>query len=162
MPKENLSELHRRLSEQCKLSKEELCPIVEIDIPMPIRFVTKTLVQELAQLEPLGKGNQKPVFAEQHFKILRGRKLGKTKNVLSMEVQDDEGTKIEAIMFRDVDRFELFLQEEFSESEIEKMYNGVSNQMDVAFTYYPSVNTYNGNEKMQIQITGYCRIERRS
>ena len=37
---------------------------VLIDVPMPISYVTLPLIRQLSLLEPFGKGNNKPVFAE--------------------------------------------------------------------------------------------------
>lgn len=37
---------------------------------MPIDYITEELIMQLSVIEPLGKGNEKPVFAEQHLNIL--------------------------------------------------------------------------------------------
>jgi single-stranded-DNA-specific exonuclease len=99
------------------------------------------------------------VFAEQHFHILRGRRLGKEKNVLKLHVENEKGSRCDAMLFHDVDRFEEFAVQEWGEGELKRMYEGRENRMDVAFTYYPEVNEFRGNRSIQIHITGYCHVK---
>lgn len=154
----NLPELERRLCEEASLSGDDFCPVVRIDAAMPIGYVTERLISEFALMEPFGNGNTKPVFAEQHFRILRGRRLGKEKNVLKLWVENVKGNRCEALLFRDIDDFEAFVIKEWGERELTRMYEGRENRLDVAFTYYPEINEYGGQRSIQIQITGYCRV----
>lgn len=57
-----------------------------------------------------------------------------------------------------MDEFDRFVIREWSEAELRRMYEGRENHLDIAFTYYPLVNEYQGIRKIQIQIVGYCRI----
>ena len=57
--------------------------------------------------------------------------------------------------------FDRFVVREWGETELKRMYEGKENYLDVAFTYYPSVNEYQGIKRIQIQIVGYCRISRK-
>lgn len=156
--KENLPELERRLCESAGLSEEDFCPVVRIDAAMPVGYVTERLIQGLAQMEPFGVGNPKPIFAEQHFRVLRGQRLGKEKNVLKLRVENLKGSQCDAIMFRGADDFDAFVREEWGEGELTRMYEGKENRLDVALTYYPELNEYRGRCTIQIQIIGYCRV----
>ena len=72
MAEENIERFRKRLNENCTLSEEDLIPTVMIDVPMPISYLTETLIEELKVLEPFGKGNTKPLFAQKksvRFKI---------------------------------------------------------------------------------------------
>ncbi len=158
LKKENLPELDRRLNEAADLIEEDFRPVIRIDAAMPVGFVTEHLVKEFARLEPFGVANPKPVFAEQHFRILYGRRLGKEGKVLKLKVQNEKGSKMDAVLFRDVDAFEAFVCEQWGENELRRMYEGRENILDIAFTYYPSVNEYNGNKTVQIQIISYCHV----
>ncbi len=60
---ENIEEFRRRLN-QTVLDDEELRPKIVIDVPMPLSYITKELVEQISLLEPFGKGNTKPVFAQ--------------------------------------------------------------------------------------------------
>lgn len=75
----DLPELERRLNENSALTEEDFCPVVHIDAAMPVGFVTEQLIRELSRMEPFGVGNPRPVFAEQHFRILAGFRLGREK-----------------------------------------------------------------------------------
>ena len=154
----DLEELERRLNENSVLTEEDFQPVVMIDAPMPIGFVTEKLMEEFLLMEPFGVGNPKPVFAEQHFKILRGRALGREGQFLKLTVQNDKGSQCDAMMFRGKEEFEAFVVEEWGERELARMYEGKENYLDVAFTYFPSVNEYQGNRTIQIEIIGYCRV----
>lgn len=157
---ESLPELERRLNEAAELTEEDFCPVVRIDAAMPVGFVTEHLVEEFARLEPFGVANPKPVFAEQHFRIISGRRLGKERNVLKLKVQNEKGSRIDAVLFRDIDAFEAFVCEQWGKKELDRMYEGRENELDIAFTYYPLLNEYNGMKTVQIQIISYCRVAR--
>lgn len=160
LPEENLPELRRRLNENSKLSEEDFRPLIHIDAAMPIGYATERLLAEFEQMEPFGVGNPKPIFAEQHFRILRAFLLGKEKNVLKMQVQNELGHRTDALLFHGREEFEQFVVEQWGEKELMRMYEGRENDIDVAFTYFPSINEYNGRRTIQIQIGSYCRIPR--
>lgn len=159
LPESNLPELRRRLNEQSVLTEEDFCPVVKIDAAMPIGYATERLVEEFEKMEPFGVGNSKPLFAEQHFRILRGQLLGKDKNVLKMHIQNRMGSECDAMLFHGKDEFEQFIIENYGERELIRMYEGRENDIDIAFTYFPMINEFRGNRTVQIQVNGYCKIE---
>ena len=160
LPAENLELLRMELNKNTTLTEEDLRPVVRIDVPLPIGYVTEEFVKQLELLEPFGKGNEKPMFAEQHFKLLGGNIIGKNKNVFKGMVQNQDGDRIEAIYFGDVDDFTEYLVEEYGQEQYEKMFHGDANTIDIGFTYYPSVNEFRGRKTMQIVIQNYCNIQR--
>lgn len=157
----DLPELERRLNANSSLTGDDFCPVVHIDAAMPVGFVTEQLVWQLSRMEPFGVGNPRPVFAEQHFRILAGYRLGREKNVLKLRVQNEQGNTCDAMLFHGADEFDRFVIGEWGEMELRRMYEGRENHLDVAFTYYPSVNEYQGMRSIQIQVVSYCRIARR-
>lgn len=160
LKEENLPELERRLNDSAGLTKEDFCPELWVDAPLPVQYISEKLIEELELLEPFGVGNPKPVFAEQHFHILTASRRGKNRNALIMKVANATGHSVDAVYFGNIDIFEEFICENWSEEELEKMYVGEPNEIDVGFAYYPSVNEYNGRRKIQIVVTDYCRINR--
>ena len=50
---------------------------------MPLDYIKEKLIRELSVLEPFGKANTKPVFADRNLKILRAQIIGRNRNVLS-------------------------------------------------------------------------------
>lgn len=160
LPEANLPAFIRRLNEDTGLNEEDFRPIVRIDAAVPIQLLSEQGIQELELLEPFGKGNTKPLFAEQHFAILRARILGKNRNAMKLTVRNDAGFQMEAMYFGDIDRFDRYVTEEFGADQLEAMYAGRSNQIDLGFVYYPSVNEFRGARTLQIVVQHYCRIRR--
>lgn len=158
LPLENYELLRKQLNDNAILTEKDFIPVVRIDVPMPIGYITESFINELNLLEPFGKGNTKPLFAEQHFSILGGRVLGKNKNVLKMKVQNQNKEVIDAIYFGDVEEFLDTIRKEYGEQEADAMLSGAVNHIDMGFTYYPSVNEYMGRKTVQIVIQNYCRI----
>jgi single-stranded-DNA-specific exonuclease len=161
LPEANLSAFIRRLNRNTSLSEEDLRPIVRIDAAVPIQMLSEEGIQELDLLEPFGKGNTKPLFAEQHFAILRARILGKNRNVLKMTVRNDAGCQMDAMYFGDIDVFDRYVSEEYGSDQLEAMYAGRPNVVDLGFVYYPSVNEFRGTRTLQIVVQHYCRIARK-
>lgn len=154
----NLEELRKNLNEAAALTEEDFIPVVRIDVPMPIGYVTMDFIHQLELLEPFGKGNTKPVFAQKHFRILKARVLGKNRNVLKMLVIDDNQTTADAIYFGDIPAFEAFIEEEFGALQKKLMFEGKSNSVELSMTYYPDINEYMGTKSIQMVVTGYCLI----
>ena len=161
LPEANLAAFIRRLNMDTGLTEEDFRPVVRIDAAVPIQMLSEEGIQELELLEPFGKGNTKPLFAEQHFSILRARVLGKNHNVLKMTVRNDAGYQLDAMYFGDIDTFDRYVSEEFGVDQLEAMYAGQPNEIDLGFVYYPSVNEYRGNRTLQIVVQHYCRIARK-
>ena len=153
--------LAQRLNEQSKLVEEDFVPVVYIDAPMPIGFATKKLLESFEYMEPFGVGNPRPIFAEQHFRIDRGWRLGKEKNVLKLRVENEIGSCCDALLFQRVDEFESFVCRYWGKKELERMYEGRENDIDVVFTYYPEMNEYQGKQSIQIHIVGFCHVDRK-
>lgn len=158
----DLPELERRLNEKAGLSAEDFVPVLPIDVALPVSHVTEKLLSDLEILEPFGNGNPKPVFAEQHFRVLRAAKRGRNQNVLVMKVANASGAQIDAICFQGIDELEQLICEEWGEKELLKLYAGKENEIDIGLAYYPSINEYGGFRTMQIVVTDFCRIGKRT
>lgn len=160
LKEKDLPELERRLNENSGLCEKDFVPVLNIDVPLPVGHVSEGLIRDLEILEPFGNGNPKPVFAEQHFRILRARRLGKNANVLKMKVANTAGAVIDAVYFDEIELFEAVICDEWGQEELEKMYAGEENAVDLGLAYYPSVNEYGGMRTLQIVVTDFCRIRR--
>lgn len=140
LPEENISLLRKRLNEQCNLKEEDLIPKVIIDVPMPISYISTKLVEQLSLLEPFGKGNTKPLFAQKNVKAINSRIIGKNHNVTKLQLMDEQGYVIEAVYFGNIPEFMDFL----------------SARDKISVTYYPEINRYQGRETLQVIIQNYC------
>lgn len=158
LPKENFELFTKTINELCTLTENELIPVVRIDAPVPIHYLTEGFIESLERLEPFGKANEKPLFAEQHFNVMKASIIGKNRNVMKLFVLNQAGASIEALYFGDIVKLERFMIEEYGKEQVDRMYRGQANTIDIAFTYYPSVNEFRGTRTMQIVIQNYCRI----
>ena len=136
---ENLEEFRRRLNENCTLTEKDLAPKILIDVPRPVSYINKEIVEEISLLEPFGKGNTKPIFAQKGLHVLSSRILGKNRNVVKLQLSDCAGCVMEAVYFGEADEF----------------VNQVKNSSSIAVTYYPEINRYQGRETLQIVIRNY-------
>lgn len=155
LPKENIDLLREKLNQETTLTKEDFVAKILIDVPMPIHYITEQLVKQLEILEPFGKANEKPTFAEKNLKIITARILGKNQNVLKLLIQNEDGCKMDAMFFGNIEQFNSFLTLKYGEAELNKMYAGKENQIRLSITYYPSINEYNGNKSIQVIIKNY-------
>lgn len=156
LKKENIDLLRERLNANCNLTEEDLYLKVWIDMQLPFEYVTMNLIEELDVLEPKGKGNEKPVFAQKDLKIKSLKIQGKHGNVIKMTVEDIYGMRITAVMFNRVMDFMAMLKERFGQSEIDKAMKGVDNNMTFMATFYPNINEFNGKTTLQIIIDRFC------
>lgn len=136
---ENVKEFRKRLNENCTLTEKDLMPKILIDVPMPVSYINKELVEEISLLEPFGKGNTKPLFAQKGLRVLSSRVLGKNRNVAKLQLSDHTGCVMEAVYFGEADEF----------------INAVKGSSSISVTYYPEINRYQGRETLQIVIRNY-------
>ncbi len=143
LPEENIPEFRRRINEHCNLSEEDLTETVWIDVPMPLEYINEKLILELGGLEPFGKANPKPVFADKNISIRNIRAIGKDKQYTRMTIAKDSGIVIDAVGF-------------FPCTELETVYNKNGR---ISCTYYPEINEFRDKKQIQVCVTGY-RIDR--
>lgn len=139
LEEENVETFRRKLNERSGLSQEDLVEKVSIDVPMPIHYIRKDLVRELSLLEPFGKGNEKPLFAQKNLWISQLRVFGKNRNVVKMRLTDENGYPMDGVYFGDGDAF------------VEE----ARRKQKIAIVYYPDINVYQGRESLQVIIRHY-------
>ncbi len=155
LERERINEMSRRLNENCTLSEQDLIEKICIDVPMPIDYITEDLVEQLDLLEPFGKGNEKPLFAEAGLALLGARILGKNANVLKFRVCNRAGRIMDAMYFGNVDEMQDYLEERYGTQRVQELFWGRGEGVTLDVTYYPSINEYMGNRTLQIVIKNY-------
>lgn len=155
MPEENLEQFRKEINEKSGITPENLNEKIAIDMQLPFECVNEKFIEELAVLEPFGKGNARPVFAERQVQVESARILGKNKNVLKLQVKDLHGTRMDAMYFGDVNTFVEYVREKFGDIACECLLRGHGHGIVMAFTYYPDINEYQGVRKPQIVIQNY-------
>lgn len=155
MPEENLEQFRKEINEKSGITPEDLNEKIAIDMQLPFECVNEKFIGELAVLEPFGKGNARPVFAERQVQVESARILGKNKNVLKLQVKDLHGTRMDAMYFGDVNTFVEYVREKFGDIACECLLRGHGRGIVMAFTYYPDINEYQGVRTPQIVIQNY-------
>ncbi len=155
LQEQNIELLRQKLNEQCGLTDEDLTVKISIDIVLSLSYLSEALIEELELLEPFGKGNEKPVFAERNLKIRKMIPMGRTTRMFRFLVEDSFGTQMEAVYFGDADAMEAELTARFGEQELRRLYQGRGEQASMSVIYYPSINEYMGVRKLQIVIQRY-------
>lgn len=155
LPEENVEAFRVYLNAHSGLREEDLTEVVHIDVPMPMSYVTTTLISQLSLLEPFGNGNPKPVFAQKEVRVCRGQILGKNKNVGKYRVSDGSGHEFDMMYFGDLDGWHSFLAAHFGEEEVRRLYGGDGSAIVVSVIYYPDINVFRGREKLQMIMQDY-------
>ena len=158
MEKKNLEILRDGLNARCTLTQTQLMPLVMIDAAMPLGYISEEVIADLEKLEPFGRANEKPLFAQQHLSVLRLSRIGKNRNVVKMSVMGPEGIIMDALYFGDTDVFFDFLEEEYGRDNVAAALRGMRNTSDIGVTYYPQINEFQGKRSLQIVIQNYCRV----
>lgn len=151
----NLPSFRESLNANTSLTKEDLIETVWIDVPMPMDYVTRSLIDQLSLLEPFGKGNEKPVFADRELKVNRMDVVGKNHNVCRLNLQNIRGKRFLAVYFGNVEKFMDYYADKYGRQEIEKARHGQENQIVLSVTYYPDIHVYQGMEQLQYIIKHY-------
>lgn len=139
LEEEKIEVFRKRINELADLTEEDLQMKVSIDMRLPFPYINEELIHELKILEPFGKGNGKPLFAESKLRVIQPRIFGKNRNVLKCRLEDQQGNQMEAVYF----------------GEVEDCLRQMEKKQIMSFTYYPSINEYMGRRTIQLTIVNY-------
>jgi single-stranded-DNA-specific exonuclease len=143
------------LNESTSLTEDMLEPRVVIDIRLPFGYLSEELVNELKLLEPCGKGNERPLFAEKDVRIKSVFVIGKNASGLRFMLENRYGRLIEAVYFGDAEEFFTYIRNNYGEEEADRLKTGRASSVLISVTYYPRVNEYNGFKNIQIVVKNY-------
>lgn len=154
LQEDKVDELRKELNNKCKLTDEDLTRKIMIDASLPLEYLNINLIKELDVLEPFGKGNAKPVFGVRDVKVTKAMLLGKDKNILKLRLLTNNNLTIDAMIFNDLENFENKVIEKYGNEGLDNLYNKSNNNISMDFTFYPSINEWNGNKSIQIIVNG--------
>ena len=137
---DKIDSFRKALNASKTLTEKELTPTVWIDVPMPVDYVDISLIRQFDKLQPFGKGNEKPVFADRNLYVKESVLIGKNRNVLRCKLESEHGKLVTAI------KFKMEGQEIPEEGR------------KISMVYYPDINEYNGIVSVQFRIEDwkYC------
>ncbi len=139
LPEENLEPFREALNRGSGLAERDFEKQIWIDVPMPFSYVTEGLLKEFRLLEPFGNGNEKPLFAQKGLTVRKKNLIGRNKNVLKLQLADEAGRPIEAILFREAEEADR----EIREGAV------------ISAAYYPDINEYMGKRSLQMVVQSY-------
>lgn len=141
LKEENLEEFRKQLNARSGLTDADFIPKIMIDVILPVDFLTQSFIKQLEILEPFGKGNEKPVFAQSNVRATRAEIIGKNKNVLKITFNSRNCKS--GVCFHDIE-------------EKEQLLNQNGKLYDFKMLYYPTLNEWNGVTSIQANIQDIC------
>ncbi|MBQ8663619.1 MAG: single-stranded-DNA-specific exonuclease RecJ [Eubacterium sp.] len=157
LKEDRIDQLRSQLNANCQLAEEDLTPKLLIDVPMPVDYISKELIQQLELLEPFGKDNEKPVFADHDLEICSLGIFGKEHNVVRMRLKSQYGTTMDGVYFGNPENLRVSIAAKYDKVLADKVLGGVRDTgVKLHFSYYPDLNSYQGLESIQLKITGFC------
>lgn len=141
LKKENLEEFRKQLNVRCGLTEADFVTKVMIDVVMPVDYLTEGFIRQMDILEPFGKGNEKPVFAQQNVSASQAQIIGKNKNVL--KIAFNSAVCRNGVCFHDIE-------------EKERILNQDGKLNDFKMLYYPDLNEWQGTVSIQANVLDVC------
>lgn len=141
LKEENLEKFRQELNARSGLTDADFIPKVMIDVILPVDFLTQSFIKQLEILEPFGKGNEKPVFAQSNVRATRAEIIGKNKNVLKITFNSRNCKS--GVCFHDIE-------------EKEQLLNQNGKLYDFKMLYYPTLNEWNGVKSIQANVQDIC------
>lgn len=155
LKEEDVDAFRTTINQDCELTEEDFIPKIKIDIAMPADYPTTALIRELEILEPFGKSNVKPQFADRNLAVARAYIVGKNQNVLKMSLRTADGKLIPAVYFGDIEAWKAYYSDKYGAQEVEAALGGRENAIRMSVIYYPEINDYQGVESVQLVIRNY-------
>ena len=155
LEEKNVREFEAQINAGASLTPEDLTEKIRIDVPMPLSYITQTLIRQLSVLEPCGNGNEKPLFADKNLCARRAYYIGRERRMLKLSLAVSGGT-MDALYFGDAEEFLDYYRAQYGTEAVEALLAGRPQEIRFAFTYYPQINSYQGIERVQIVIGHYA------
>lgn len=139
---ENIEVLSEMLNKNCNLSEADFKPKIRIDKRVAFENINTDLISEIETMEPFGKGNPMPLFAEKNIHITNVVYLGKDKNTIKLYMEDrNKRGKFEGICFSRT-------------NELKEIVNSNKN-INLDLIFLPYINEYMGKKDLQLKIVDF-------
>lgn len=154
LPYENIDILRTKLNQNCKLTQQQLLPVLKIEKQLDFNEIDMSLAMELQKLAPFGKANAVPLFGSKNINVKKFYFIGKQKNILKMILQSD-GICLDAVCFDHLDRFVEMIKQLYGQQNYDKiLYEGVLKE-EMDFVYSININTFRDESNIQLQIKDF-------
>jgi len=153
--KEFIDELRREINLNCHLSYEDMLPVIHIDRALNIYNADLALAESLKNLEPFGKGNEAPCFADKNVVVRRIILLGKNKNILRLMCSKSNSNRMqEIISFYLKDDFFSAIQNKYGTETLNSLLRG-QGSINIDLVYSIGINEYNGRKSAQLTMLDF-------
>ncbi len=153
--KQNITELRRRLNQNCRLSIEEMQPVIYVDMAYPVERALNgmSFAQMIAAMAPFGHGNQAPLFGDRDLEVRRIQLLGADKQIIKFYFADRFRQGLNsAISFRKKDEFEQMVIEQGGDEMWQSLLRGQTVNISLDIVYSIEINEFHNNKSVQLQI----------
>lgn len=151
LQRDKIDALRKALNANCRLTSDDLIAKIHIDVPMPLHYISISLVEELKRLEPFGNGNPKPLFAVRDVSVRSLRAIGREGQFLKFLLRAGP-SEIDGIYFGDVKAFATEVEEVYGQGSWEEFCDGFRRDLVIRMVYEPQINFYHGRKSLQLVI----------
>lgn len=155
MPKENVGRFRRRINELARLTEEDFVQKIHIDVPMPLSYAARELIEQFALLEPFGTGNPRPLFAQKNLLFLSARLIGKNDRVMRFSVMDEQKNRFSMTLFGAHEKFDSYIRQTYGDEALTLLYQARGGEVLLSVVYYAEINEYGGRSELQYVIIDY-------
>lgn len=153
--KDNIDALRKEINDNCLLDKEDMQPVIHIDKALNIYNADILLAESLQTLEPFGKGNEAPCFADKNVIVRRIILLGKNKNILRLMCSKANSNKMqEIISFYLKDAFFDAITTKYGQETLNALLRG-QGSVNIDIVYSIGINEYNGRKYAQLTMLDF-------
>ncbi|ADL52087.1 single-stranded-DNA-specific exonuclease RecJ [Clostridium cellulovorans 743B] len=158
LKEENIEPLRETLNGKCILTDEDMIPKVVIDFPLSSHKIDDSIIYDIGELAPFGKGNSTPLFGDKNLLLEKAMVFGSDNGVLKL-VFNVQGRRIDAVAFKKY----LELMEIIEENWVNDNYGellpystgyliNIPQDLRLDIIYTPEFNEYKGNKKIQLKV----------
>lgn len=147
--------LREQMNRLTTLTEDDLIPKIYIDARIPLDAIDLALAEELSILEPYGKGNARPLFAEKDICVCKCTIFGANKNVLKLRLVSKSRKYFDCVYFGNIQAFEDYAAGKFGKADLDNMHCGRENSVKLDIIFNIEVNEYNGNKSVQLLLQYY-------
>lgn len=155
LKKEDINDFRMALNENSGLTEHDFIERISADLMLPFSELNLELVEELELLQPLGNGNDDPIFGLMNVQILSARYMGTKNQFLKLVLTDSSRKRFEAPIFHEVDIFIEALCEKYGENALEQLLAYEPEDYRMNLLYCPEINEYNYQRTIQIRILDF-------
>ena len=151
---DRVEEMRQRMAEEFRNQGASLRRSRRIDLEVPFSQLSHAVIEEIAMMEPFGKGNSEPLFALRNVALVGMRRVGNEGKFLSMRLRDSQGTELKGMLFDDADGFLAEFREKFGDAETDRtMYGRGTSCMTILYT--AKENHFRDNVSIEVELKGY-------